>query len=153
MKPTLALTVLSIFVSSLAWGQAKTTTAPKPAGVEETLMQIERDWATALVKADVAAIDRIEAADYVYTDPSGQMMSKAQGLAELKSGQDKFQSFTIDDMKVRVYGDTAIVHGMSTSKETYKGKDISGQYRWTDVFIKQGGRWQALTTHSSKVAK
>ena len=42
---------------------------------------------------------------------------------------------------------------MGTSKESYRDKDISGQERFTDAFVKRGGRWQAVATHVSKVAK
>jgi hypothetical protein len=54
---------------------------------------------------------------------------------------------------VRVYGDTAIASGLGTEKSTYKGKDTSGQYRYTDVFVKRNGTWQAVATHGSKVTK
>jgi ketosteroid isomerase-like protein len=105
-----------------------------------------------LVKADVAALDRILAADYVFTDSDGQSHTKAQSLASHRSGEVKFESFTINEMKPRILGDVAIVHGLSTEKSSYQGKDTSGRYRWTDVFAKRGGRWQAVATHVSKVA-
>jgi ketosteroid isomerase-like protein len=54
---------------------------------------------------------------------------------------------------VRVFGDTVIVHGLETEKSTYKGADSSGQYRFTDVFIKRDGVWVAVAEHGSKVRK
>jgi ketosteroid isomerase-like protein len=53
---------------------------------------------------------------------------------------------------VRVYGDTAVVTYRSTDKGNYKGQDISGQVRWTDVFVKQGWRWQLVAGHGSPIA-
>ena len=119
---------------------------------EATVTQIERDWVIALEKADTAAIDRLEAADYVVTDQDGQVHTKAQGIADLQSGAQKFETFRLDDLKVRVFGDSAIAFGLDTEKSSYKGKDTSGQYRFTDVFVKRDGRWQAVTTHVSKVS-
>ena len=58
-----------------------------------------------------------------------------------------------DDMKARVYGDAAVVTGRNTSKETLKGKDISGLYRWTDTWIKEAGRWQCVATHASMIVQ
>ena len=58
-----------------------------------------------------------------------------------------------NDMKARVYGDAAVVTGGNTTKETIKGKDISGLYRWTDTWIKKAGRWQCVATHASKIAE
>jgi ketosteroid isomerase-like protein len=58
-----------------------------------------------------------------------------------------------DDMKVRIYGDAAVVTGRNTTKETLNGKDTSGQERWTDTWIKKAGRWQCVATHSSNIVQ
>ena len=63
------------------------------------------------------------------------------------------ESFTIDNLTVHVDGDTAVVFGLETEKSTYKGADSSGQYRFTDVFVKRNGVWKAIATHVTKVAK
>jgi ketosteroid isomerase-like protein len=114
---------------------------------------LEHDWADALVKRDQAVLDRIEAPDWMLTDPSGTLQTKAQADTTLKSGDHTFESFKIDELKVRVYGDTAVVHGLETEKSNHKGKDTSGQYRFTNVFVKRDGRWQAIATHVSRVVK
>lgn len=136
-----------------AWAQAPASKSAKPASDEETLKQIERDWGNALVKADMATLDRIMADDWLYTGADGATMTKAQNFAGLKSGQTKIASVVLDDLKVRMFGDAAIVHGGDTAKSSEKGKDTSGHYRWTDVFVKRGGRWLAVATHESKVTK
>jgi len=123
------------------------------AKVEQALIQTERDWAQALVTGDQAALDRILAADWIVTNGDGQLLTKAQELAPWKSGAVKYTAFTVDDFKVRVFGDTAIVAGRSTVNGTENGKDISGQERFTDVFVRRDGRWQAVSTHVSRVAK
>jgi len=51
------------------------------------------------------------------------------------------------DLKVQLYGDTAVVTGRQTEKATYKGEDASAVYRVTDVWIRRDGRWQAIATH------
>lgn len=80
-------------------------------------------------------------------------MTKAQDLADVKSGAYVITSGVMDDIKVRVYGDTAVVTGRNTVKGQYKGKDISGQTRWTDTWVKSAGRWQCVATHSSRIAQ
>jgi len=57
----------------------------------------------------------------------------------------------IDEMKVRVYGDTAVVTGQSTVKGIFKTQDISGKYRWTDVFVKRDGKWQIVNAQLTPV--
>jgi ketosteroid isomerase-like protein len=121
--------------------------------VEKMISKMEDDWAAALLNADLAAIDRIEAPDYTLADQDGNLMTRSQSDAELKAGDYKATAFKNDEVKVRVYGDTAIVSGLETETSTYKGKDSSGQYRFTDVFVKRDGGWQAVATHTSKVAK
>jgi len=58
-----------------------------------------------------------------------------------------------DEMKARVYGDAAVVTYRWTSKETFKGQDISGQSRWTDTWVKRAGRWQCVASHGSRIAQ
>jgi len=152
MKQWLVLTVAVLVAFSAALGQ---TQGKKPAvgSVESVLMQMERDWAQAYVKMDLTALDRIEAAELAFTDSQGAVTDKAQDLAETKSGVWKAQSVSADELKVRVFGNAAVVTGRDTLKGAqYKGKDISGQYRFTDVFVQRDGRWQAVASHSSKIA-
>ena len=121
------------------------------ASAQQIITQIEHDWGKALVKRDQAVIDRITASDWTMTAPDGFLQTKAEVDAELKSGAVKFVSFKIEELKVRIYGETAIVHGLETEKSSYKGKDISGQYRFTDVFMKRDGNWLAIATHVTRV--
>ena len=77
--------------------------------------------------------------------------NKKQFLAVIKSDTTKFESAINSEMKALVFGDTAIVHGLSTSKSSMGGKDTSGQERYTEVFVKRDGRWQCVTGYSTKV--
>ena len=150
----IVLTLISVLIVCLAVAQAIAADKKGKSGSDEQIIkQLMQEWADALVKGDQAAIDRIESADWMLTDLEGMLVSKAQAEVSLKSGSVKFESFKLDELKVRVYGNTAVVHGLATRKSTYKGKDTSGQYRSTDVFVKRNGRWQAIAAHVSRVAK
>jgi ketosteroid isomerase-like protein len=134
--------------SSVALGDpAKTDTA----SIEKTILQMERDWTNASLKKDFATLDRIMADDWVALDYEGKTETKAQSIGELKSGSSTNQSVELGEMKVRVFGNTAIVTGSDVEKSTYKGKDSSGRYVWTDVFVNRNGRWQAVASQSAKV--
>jgi ketosteroid isomerase-like protein len=124
----------------------------KSESMEQELLKLEQQWGDALVKPDLAFLDRILAEDYLFTSPLGEVLTKAQMLAGLKSGKDIVSSVMNHEMKVRVYGDAAVVNGHSTYEETVQGKDISGEYRWTDTWIRKGGRWQCVADHASRVA-
>lgn len=62
-------------------------------------------------------------------------------------------AFKFSDMKVHVYGDVAVVTGQNTIKGTWEDipRNISGPYRFTDVFVKRAGRWQCVASQSSRI--
>jgi ketosteroid isomerase-like protein len=122
------------------------------APAEKELMDVENHWAEATVKGDVQALERLYADEYLAIDPAGATFTKAQDIANVKSGNFKLETFKLDELKVRLHGEVAVVTGRNTIKATYMGKDISGAYRFTDVFVKRGGRWQVLTTQGTLVA-
>ena len=101
---------------------------------------------------DAATLDRILADDWVGRGPTG-IATKAQALADLKSGDNKLDSQTLGEMKVRVFGNTAVVTGSDDEKSSYKGKDTGGHYVWTDIFVKRNGRWQAVASQGTLMAQ
>ncbi|MBA2354088.1 MAG: nuclear transport factor 2 family protein [Acidobacteria bacterium] len=129
------------------------TAAPAQGSAEATLMQIERDATAAIIKRDVKAITPLMADDYVFTGPDAQVQTKAQFIADLSSGDLALEASEIQDMKVRVYGETAVVTYATTDRGTYKGRDIGGRYRWTDVFVRRGGRWQLVSAQGTAIPK
>ena len=123
----------------------------KSSGAEQDIMRIEQEMLAAVLKGDTGPSERYLGNSYVFTGPDGSSIGKAQSIEDLKSGSLKLQAASLDNSKVQVYGDTAIVTFSSNDKGTYKGKDISGKTRWTDVFVKQKGRWMMVATHGSTV--
>jgi len=104
-----------------------------------------------MVKGDVAGFSRCVADEWVLTFSDGSVVTKPMAQADLKEGALKIESFQLDDVNVRVYGDTAIVFGVITERSKFRDKDISGKRRFTDVFVKRDGRWQAVASHESNI--
>jgi ketosteroid isomerase-like protein len=152
MKRTAIAVSVVVLVLAVAV-HAQTPAQTKSGGVEQELIKLENEWADAWVKSDVSFFDRIMADDYTWTSPWGEVWTKAQDLALAKSGQDVIKSWVLADIKVRVYGEAAVVTGRNTVKETYKGEDVSGQNRWTHTWVKRAGRWQCVAAHSSEIAQ
>jgi ketosteroid isomerase-like protein len=145
-----------VFVGTLCLlcGSAFAQSKGRPsAGTEQAVMGIERELLAAILKGDASASERYLADTYVFTGPDGTVETKAQAIADLKSGDLKLQAASLDGAKVQVYGETAIVTYSSNDKGTYKGKDISGKTRWTDVFVNQNGRWQLVASHGTMLPK
>jgi ketosteroid isomerase-like protein len=117
--------------------------------VEQEMERIERELQTSILKSDPSVSERYLADTVVITTPDGDVLDKSRAIADIKSGNLKLQSSNISDMKVRVYGDTAVVSFRTTDKGTYNKRVFSGQYRWTDVFMKQGGNWKLVASHGT----
>ncbi|MBA3769534.1 MAG: nuclear transport factor 2 family protein [Blastocatellia bacterium] len=145
MKRLFLTVAFLMLVGSVSYGQKMTT--------EQTLMKMEQEMADAIVKNDTSVWDKYSAANSVFTDPGGMMMNKAESMAMFKSGDLKIESTKISDMKVQMYGNTAIVTYKTDDKLTWKGKDMSGEYRWTDVFSKMGGKWKLVAGQGTPVMK
>jgi len=143
---------VSLAVLVFAVGAQPQTTGQTKIGTEEQeLLKLMNDWMNAEVKADMAFLDRFIAEDCVITDPVGAVWTKAQFLGGLKSGEGAVLTFMLDNMKARIYGDAAVVNGRMTATQRFQGKDISGQYQCTDMFIKKAGQWRCVAIHLSMI--
>jgi len=121
--------------------------------VDQQLKKLEVAWGDAGIKKDYATLDQLLADDFSVIDEEGRIQTKAQGEAAMKSGEDVFTSQVLSDMKVRVYGDAAVVTGKAVAKGTHKGKEVGGTYMFTDVWVKHGSAWQCVAEHVSKLGK
>ena len=150
MKRALMIAAMATLFSAMTAGQTGRQTGAK---LEQELMQMERDWSAAYLQHDSTVVDRILADDYIGTDGRGVMTDKAREIEDARStdASRKVLSEQIDDLKVRLYGDTAIVNGRTTEKIEINGKELTIQYRRTDVFVKRNGRWQCVSFHGSRI--
>jgi len=130
--------------------QAQTPPQTQTEGAEQELIKLENGWLQAFFKADIAFADRFLADDYIGTDEHGNMRTKAQEIEGIKAGAQLSTSGVQDNIKVRVFGDAAVVTGRNIMKGVFKGKPYSSPYLWTDTFIRRGGRWQCVASHVSK---
>ena len=130
--------------------QAQTPPQAQTESVEQELIKLENDWLQAFFENDDAFADRFLADDYLGTDEHGNIKNKAQEIAEIKVGAHLSTSGVLDNIRVRVYGDAAVVTGRRIMKGLFQGKEYRSPYLWTDIFIKRGGRWQCVASHASK---
>ena len=119
---------------------------------EEQLKKIEQDWADAYVKRDTAFVQRITADDFAFVGPDGNVVKKDEYVKSM-TGDTVFTEFKLENLNVRTYGNAAVVIGTCTIKAKAKDEDESGQYSFTDVFVKQNGEWKAVSGHVTPVAR
>jgi len=115
---------------------------------EETIREIvdmERQAREASIRRDADFSARTLADDYVAITPLGQVTTKQDTVSARKSGQLRYDTINVTDMVVRVYGDTAVVTARADVKGHQLGEDFSGPYRYTRVWVRRTGHWQAVS--------
>jgi ketosteroid isomerase-like protein len=113
---------------------------------EREARQAIEKYKTALLKRDIAALEKIWADDYVFVNASGEVLTKEQRLANIKSGATALDSISEDEnMTVRVYQNSAVTTSRVTIKGQYSGQPVSGQYRSTVVWVKGPAGWQLVS--------
>jgi ketosteroid isomerase-like protein len=115
---------------------------------QETIRQIvdmERQAKDASLRRDAEFPLRTLAEDYVAITPLGQVTTKQETISARRSGQLRYEAMNVTDMVVRVYGDTAVVTARADVKGHQLGEDFSGPYRYTRVWVRRNGLWQAVS--------
>jgi ketosteroid isomerase-like protein len=119
--------------------------------MEEELLKLEKEFAQAVAKNDVEAIDGFLADDWVIVEPDGGIIDKARFLGVIKSGALSHEMMESTDWRVRLYGNSAVITGLTTSKGKFMGQDFTSCERATDVFVKQGNRWRCVFTQLTRI--
>lgn len=130
-----------------------TNSASSSANTDADVKKLVSDLAAALSKNDVAALDKIYGDDYTLVTQTGEVLTKAQRLDAIKSGDLKFENVVFSDVKVRGYGDTAVAIANSTGRSTNKGQTRDTNYRVTFVANKTKDGWRFVSAHLSPNAE
>lgn len=146
MKRIIAIAVLLAAATTFAAGQT-------PAGVEQELMRLTDQYVAALKGEDAAALERIWADDLTFINSGGVVQTKAQRLADIRSGANKFDTLDAAERTLRVYGDAAVMTSLSTIKGQYGGQEVSGRFRVTQVWARRGGAWQIVAIQMTRAGQ
>jgi ketosteroid isomerase-like protein len=109
------------------------------------IVEMERQAKEASLRRDPEFSQKTLAEDYVAITPLGQVTTKQDTVSARKSGQLRYETIDVSDMVVRVYGDTAVVTARADVKGHQLGEDFSGPYRYTRVWVRHTGHWQAVS--------
>jgi len=151
MKHVIYAAILT--VTLLSFGRQQSVAQGADAAAEQEVRQAIKKYRTALLQHDAATLEKIWADDYTFTNGAGETHSKAQRLANLKSGATSLDSISQEEeMKVRVHGNVAVATGRVTIKGQYSGKQASGQHRSINVWVKGATGWQLVANQLTPVA-
>jgi hypothetical protein len=121
---------------------------------EQEVVRLADAWANAELRGDTTFLEHLLADDYIGIGPLGFMLTKPEWLARHKAGDLKYDSFTLDEVKVRVYNtDAAVLTARQAQQAAYRGNSIPGQFRITMVFVQQQGQWQLVSLQLSSIGQ
>jgi ketosteroid isomerase-like protein len=139
--------MLVLAVPSLTLGQIKRNT------MQEEVLSLEKEFSQAIVKNDAKAVARFLADGWIIIDPDGGIIDRARFLGVIESGALTHEMMESDDSRVLIYGNTAIVTALTTTKGKFSGQAFTTQERATDVFVKQNGRWLCVLSQLTRFTK
>lgn len=120
---------------------------------ENKLLVMEHLWNEAQVNRDARALDGMIGETFVNTEYDGEVSDKSKFLADIKDPQFIPTILTIQDVKVSMYADSAVVVGIYHTRGTYQGKPYEHFGRFTDTWVYTQGRWQCVASHTSLLKK
>jgi len=117
---------------------------------ELEIIKLFEDGDRALMTADVPEIERIYAEDYVQSDASGTLSTRADLIRSLTSAKIRFLSMKSTGRQVRMSRDFAIVHGSEEDEIEQDGNHSSVRFVYMDVVMRRAGGWQIVASQLAK---
>ncbi len=117
---------------------------------EQQILALHEAGDRALMTADIAVLERIFADDYVQYNESGKAFTKQDVLNNFRTGAIRYPSIVSTSRKIRVFGDTAVVHGAESDEVEVNGKRSSVRYVYLDVLRKRDGEWKLVASQLAR---
>jgi hypothetical protein len=140
----IVLTILALLAVPLAWSQGT---------AEQQIKTLFDQTVAAQLKADTNFFGKILADDYTSIRGDGAVITKAQEIEGYKSGGIKYEADDVKDLKIRVYGNTAVTTALMVIKNIRNGKPYGGTIRSTRVWVKRNGNWKCVANQATRVSQ
>jgi ketosteroid isomerase-like protein len=142
------ISLLGIFVANYA-GLHPAASAPIDS---KSIQELEDQFKEAVLAGDVATFEQLCADDFTHTSQDGSFRTRAEWLKGRVQGKSSYISYSVDDLQVRIYGETAVVTGLlKPSWRESDGTVASGRFRFLRVWVKRDERWQAVAFQSTRI--
>jgi ketosteroid isomerase-like protein len=149
LRLALAALVAGVGPSHLAAQRGTSTSA---AAAEREVRESIRAYDDALRRRDVPALERFWAPEYVFVNPGGRVVSREERLAGVRAGPTGFDSLTVGETDVLVYGETAVQRSRVTAAARADGGPTTGEFRALVVWVKDGESWRQVSSQLTMVA-
>lgn len=151
MKNNLIPVAIIMLISISASAQSQDKKPTFGGKIEQQILALNQKWADAMVSGDMAALDRLFDDGLTVTAGNGSTRGKTEEMNDSKPRPDlKTYFFNTEDVKVRVYDDSAVVTGTAKWKINSGGKDVDNEVRYMSVYAKQKGDWRMVALHVTR---
>ena len=142
--------ILLLLPPALATAQDRAKPARRStSGVEQTILQLEREIMDAIKNKDTAALSRVMAEDFIFRSAAGPDLNRGEFLGVVKSFPIKIEAIWGDTLKVKVYGQTAVLTGVQRARTARTdGREEISAGAFTDIFIRRKGRWLLVLAYN-----
>ena len=147
---TATICVLICLLSLGAWAQSGSA---EDGSREAQIIALEKAWNQAQLMHDSGALQRLVGPRFINTEYDGAVSTRDQFLADISDPKFSPTAMGIQDVKVELYGDTAVVAGIYHTKGSSSGKPYEHLGRFTDTWIFSDGKWQCIASHTSLIKK
>jgi len=120
---------------------------------EQVIRQVIGDLQKALQEGNADALDRIYASSYIFTAVDGTMSTRPQRIAAIKSGKLKYKSLSIENVKIKIYGDAAVATFNGEARFAPGNENLDGKFVTTTTFIKSNGHWMQVASGNVRPSK
>jgi len=118
---------------------------------EQEVMAVTQAACDAFRLRDLAALERLLAPDFTLVSSNSEIQSRAQSIQEVRDGDPQYERFENHGMTARIYGDAAVVQGITSLKGRSQGKPFAVDVRFTDTLIRTQGRWVIVVSHVTRI--
>ena len=118
---------------------------------EDSVRAAEKSWTEAVIKQDFAALDKIYASDLIYAHSTGNVETRDEYIARLKTGKQRYDTMTYEKSKLAIHGPSAVMHSIVR----FTGKNDSGAFNdhllLMHLWVKKGKTWLLVAHQTTRI--
>lgn len=120
---------------------------------EKEIRRVEAELCKAFQEGDAKTLRADMDGRFTQVTSRGEVTDREQNIAEVSKRDPYYDEFRNHDQIVRLYGDAAIVIGITTTKGKSGGESFDMDFRYTDTYVYRGGHWLLAASHASRLKK
>jgi len=142
----------AMHICIVLWSLSATAAdTPEPTREQRDVMQVTQDACQAFLKADVATAEALFAPEFTLVSSRAVVQSRADVIGEIRKGETVYTEFRNHSMNAHVFGDAAIVQGITSLKGRSGGQSFALDVRFTDTLIRTDGKWRLVVSHVTRI--